>query len=362
MRKYNSIFFLTADPTKNAGSIKDYFINNSEDFVAFHFFPSYTNNSSYIEYYRNGEKLFCKIFNMNFGKNRIIKNLLDFCAFSYTLLFVVKRGTFIIVNAPLYCFFSGFFSFVKSFHYILWIGDYYPQKKFPMNIYHSIVDYYNNRLPYVLYLSPPLRKIYESKRSQNKFSKMIPLGIKNEKLGKLTRKGKKIRLGFIGIIREQQGLELIFEFLQGSHNCILDVIGDGYKLPYYKSLAKKMGISEKVTFYGRIEDVSLVFSKWDIALALYEESEMNLSYYCEPTKIKHYLSYGLPVITTKTTYFHKELEKFGAGIVIGESTESLDLAVRKIIQNYNQYGSGVKELVSKYDYQSWYDKRFSFLH
>lgn len=362
MRKYKSIFFLTADPTKNAGSIKEYFIHNSEDFVAFHFFPSYTKNFSYIEYYKDGEKLFSKIFKLHLGENRLIKNLIDFCAFSYTLLFVVKRGSFIIVNAPLYCFFSGLFSFVKSFHFILWIGDYYPQKKFPMNIYHGIVDYYNSRLPYVLYLSPPLKKIYKSKRGQAKFSKMIPLGIKNEKIDDHTHKGKKIRLGFIGIIRDQQGLELAFKFLQSSQNCILDVIGEGYKLPYYKSLAKKMGISKKVMFYGRVEDITILFSEWDMALALYEESEMNLSYYCEPTKIKHYLSYGLPVITTKTTYFHKELEKFGAGIVIDESIESLDLAIKKIAQNYYQYEKGAKALVSKYDYQAWYDKHFSFLH
>jgi len=361
MARYKKIFFLTADPTKNAGSIKEYFIENTEDFIAFHFFPSYTNEFSYTEHYKNGKKIFYKVFKHYTGGNRFVKNIIDFSAFSYTLLFIVKRGSFIIVNAPIYCFFSSIFSILKSFQYVLWIGDYYPQKKFPMNIYHKIVDYYNNQLPYVLYLSPPINKIYANKRDKTKFSKMVPLGIKREISLKHASNIKNIRLGFIGIIREQQGLELVFKFLQQSNNCRLDVVGDGYRLPYYKGLAKKLGINNKVTFHGRVDDISTMFSQWDIALALYEESKMNLSFYCEPTKIKHYLSYGLPVITTKTTYFYKELEEMHAGIVVDESVKSLEIAINKILKNYDHYKRGVEGLVNKYEYSSWYDKRLSFL-
>jgi len=361
MFKYKQIFFLIAYPTKDAGSIKEYFINNSEEFISFHYFPGYSNDFTYIEKYQKGKKIWQKSFTFYKGKNRLIKNISDYIYFSYTLLFIAQRRSYIITNAPIYCLLSSFFSLLKSFKFVLWIADYYPQKAFPMNIYHKIVEYYNRNLLYILYLSPPLQKIYSKYRSKDKFKRMVPLGIKREDYSKKRLPKVKLIIGFIGIIREQQGLNLALRFLQNEEDCTLEIVGDGYKLQYYKSLAKKLGVDKKVRFYGRVDDVSAVFSKWDIGIALYEEDEMNLSYYCEPTKIKHYLSYGIPVITTRTTYFSDELASSHAGEVIDENVEALKKSIKTIRSNYKKYLNGVESLVSKYEYETWYDKNLKFL-
>jgi glycosyltransferase involved in cell wall biosynthesis len=181
------------------------------------------------------------------------------------------------------------------------------------------------------------------------------------KIIKHKRNTKKIKLGFIGIIRNQQGLELAFSYLALQKNVSLDVVGSGYWLPYYKKLAHKMNIESKVTFYGSVENVAPIFKKWDIGIALYEDSDCNLSKYCEPTKLKNYLSYGLPVITTNTTYFSKEIKESGVGIVVDENTDSLGLAVKDIILNYSKYQQRAGELLKKYEYTSWYNKKFAFM-
>ena len=96
-------------------------------------------------------------------------------------------------------------------------------------------------------------------------------------------------------------------------------------------------------------------------MALYENTSDNVSKYCEPVKIKDYLEYGLPVITTKTTYMHKEIEKFHAGEVIDENVGSLKKAIDKIAKNYSLYEDGINQILNKYEYKKWYTKSFSFL-
>lgn len=359
--RYKSIFYCTADPTKNAGNLKDYFIENTHNFIAFHFFLGYSNELTYFEKYINGKLIFKKEFSRYTPKNKLFKNVVDYAYFCYVLLFYVKKRSYVYLNAPTYCFLNSFFRLVKSVKYVLRIDDYYPKKSLFVNLYDALVNFYNKNLNYIIYISPPISKTYSTKRKKTKA--IIPLGIKKEfeknPQSKLNK--AKIRLGFIGIIREQQGLDLLFSYLSKSNDCILDVIGDGYKLAFYKKLAQQLGIKNKVTFYGKVDDIAPFFKKWDIGIALYENRSDNLSIYCEPTKVKHYLSYGIPVITTRATYFSSEVTEYNAGCVIDETTESLQNACDKIIRLYSDYIKGVNNLVRKYSYSDWYQKNFKFL-
>lgn len=361
IKKYNSIFLVNADPIKNAGFFKEYFINNTQNFVSFHFFPAYSSKTSYMEKYINGDLVLTKELDGYKGDQVFIKSVFNYIAFVYTLILQVKRGSYLITNAPIYCNGSSLFKKIKSINYILWLGDYYPDNSFPMNIYNRILGNFNRSFKYVIYLNPRLKDVYYNKKTSKSDGKVISLGIKKMYSRKNTALGKKTRVGFIGIIRKQQGLDLFFKFLVNNENCKLEVVGDGYHLQFYKHLARKLKIQNKVKFYGSVEDLSKVFKKWDIGIALYENTEYNLSKYAEPTKIKDYLSYGLPVITTGTTYFSKEISDFNAGQVINESTEELDKAIDDIVKNYKKYLEGVDRLVNKYEYSNWYDEMFKFI-
>ena len=361
IKKYKSIYLVNADPIKNAGFLKDYFINNTENFVSFHFFPAYSKRACYMEKYADGRLVQKKEYNQYKGNNVLFKNGFNYLSFLYTSIFQVKNGSYLITNAPIYCIGNSFLRIMKSFEYVLWIGDYYSQNKFPMNIYNKILDSFNKKLKYVIYLSPSLKKIYYNKKICKSNGEVITLGIKKMFAKKNSHLGKRTKLGFIGLIRKQQGLDLLFAYLAEKNNSELEVVGDGYYLSYYKNLAKKMKIQKKVKFYGSVEDFSNIFKKWDMGIALYENSEDNLSKYAEPTKIKDYLSYGLPVITTNATYFSKEVERYSAGIVINETTRDLDKAIDMIIKDYKKYLEGVDDLVIKYEYSKRYDNKFKFL-
>lgn len=362
VNKYKSIFLVNADPIKNAGFFKEYFINNTQNFVSFHFFPAYSRKASYMEKYVNGELILKKEFNNYKGSQALVKSIFSYLGFVYTSIFQVKSGSYLITNAPIYCIGSSFFKIIKTFKYVLWLGDYYPDNNFPMNIYNKILGNFNRSFKHVVYLNPRLKNVYYDKKTCKSDGKIISLGMKKM----FSRNGsileKKTRVGFIGVIRKQQGLDLFFTYITENNNCLLEVVGDGYHLKFYKNLAKKLKIQNKIKFYGNIEDLSKIFNNWDIGIALYENTKDNLSKYAEPTKIKDYLSYGLPVITTSTTYFSKELVDFGAGLVVNETTAELDNAISKIMRNYKKYLEGVNRLVEKYEFNKWYDNKFKFIN
>lgn len=356
---YSSVLFCTADPTKDVGGIAKYFTSHSKTFMTFNFPLGYMSKPTYFRKYKMGLLVQEKVFSHYKGNNSIIMNLYNYLLFVYCLLFFVPRKTFILTNAPIYCF--GYFAFTvfKLHKFVLWLGDYYPQKSIFISIYNMFVDYLNKTLKYVLYISPPLRVIYVGKR-KNKYSSVVQLGMDDKRIGH-RKNNSRIKLGFIGIVRNQQGIELAFSYLTHKKNISLDIVGDGYWLSHYKQLARKLRIENRVTFYGSVEDISLIFKKWDIGIALYEDTRDNLSKYCEPTKLKNYLSYGLPVITTKATYFSKEVEQRGVGVVVDETIESLEIAIEEIVSNYDIYQGKISRLLKKYEYVSWYNKKFSFM-
>jgi glycosyltransferase involved in cell wall biosynthesis len=230
-----------------------------------------------------------------------------------------------------------------------------------MKLYNLMVGSLIKGLKYVIFLSPSLKKVYLERYRIDQKSPVITLGI-NKYHEKDDRSFQdKVILGFIGVIRKEQGLDLLFSYLRENENLSLEVVGDGYHLQYYKKLARKLKLTKKVKFFGVVEDFSEIFKKWDIGVAPYKYSENNLSRYAEPTKIKDYLSYGLPVITTKATYFAGEIDKYEAGVVIDDNIESFAGAVDKITKSYKNFLEGVSKLVDKYEYRSWYNKKFTFL-
>jgi glycosyltransferase involved in cell wall biosynthesis len=76
------------------------------------------------------------------------------------------------------------------------------------------------------------------------------------------KKGKKYLIGYVGVIGEQEGLDLLLESvktIKGIRNDVqFAIVGGGTELEKIKNLAKTMDLSDSVDFYGRVSDELLV--------------------------------------------------------------------------------------------------------
>ena len=363
MAKYNGIYLVTPEPIKNMGNLRNYFIENTQHFTTFHFPNGYANVPSRLEQYDNGKKIIEKSLPKVPINNKLIKLISHYIYFVTILLFHVKKGSIVIVENPIFCIFYSVFSYIKNLRFVLIIGDYHIEKTGFMKIYHMLLDFYNRHIPYIIYLSPPIQEIYSPLRAGNLHRSQLSLGIADLRIAnRQDALESKLHIGFMGSIRHGQGLQTLIEYVHQTTTPLhLDIIGDGYELNFYKNLVRDLTIEDKVTFHGFAPNREEIASKWHIAFALYDYHPSNLSLYCEPTKIKDYLSYGLPVITTKTTYFHKAIASFGAGEIVEENSQDIDRAVHSIISAYSSYKQGVQNIIKAYAYRSHYDKQLEFL-
>jgi glycosyltransferase involved in cell wall biosynthesis len=230
-----------------------------------------------------------------------------------------------------------------------------------MGIYQRLVHHYNGHLKYVVYASPKLKSILLTNEPVKEGNRNFWIyGLMKRHIIKRPQENL---LGYIGVLRKGQGLEIVFESLKSNPLLNLEIIGEGPALADLKRTVSALDLQKRVTFYGLVqqEDVIVnIVKRWQIGLAPYDPSKQNMTYYTEPSKIKFYLEYRLPIIMTKITYIAKVLEKYQAGVCIDYTSTSLNEAIVKIQRNYGRYTAGVDKLIDIYEYHSLYDKQFKF--
>jgi glycosyltransferase involved in cell wall biosynthesis len=76
------------------------------------------------------------------------------------------------------------------------------------------------------------------------------------------KKGRKYLVGYVGVIGEQEGLDLLLEsankILEKRKDVQFAIVGGGTDLEKLKALSASMGLTEYVDFYGRVNDETLV--------------------------------------------------------------------------------------------------------
>lgn len=173
-------------------------------------------------------------------------------------------------------------------------------------------------------------------------------------------------LVFLGVIKKSQGLDLIFsavnELKMKFPKLTVHIFGGGPDENYFRQLA--LDLSIPVIFHGYIHNdkkLDLMLSRYHIGIAPYQRDPGNVSYYSDPSKIKRYLSCGLPVITTDVFQFSREIQLNNAGIVIRYSIHDVVSAVQTIMKSYLQYRRNSMNLGKRYAYQELYRYLFSGL-
>lgn len=359
--KYGNILLFSIPSTLTTGHFNDYFIANSKNLYLFLLPLSTQEPEIKLFHFHQGKKKSQRSFFLYQGRNKILRYIFFYLYYLYVIIKVLPPKTIVLATTPQYCFLSGFFDFLKSIKIVYHVGDYYPGAKGLMRIYQWLINYYNKRMKYVVYCSPLLESLLRTGQKKADGNRDFwVFGIKRRRIKKITEPNL---LGYIGVLRDGQGLEIIFEALKRNTELKLEIMGDGPLFQNLKETSSKFGLSSRIKFWGLVQEekkIIAIVKRWQIGLAPYDPSIFNMTLYGDPSKIKFYLEYKLPVIMTKITYLHKEIEKYNAGITIDYSTASLMQAVSKIQKNYDYFLAGVDKLIDRYEYTSLYDKQFEF--
>ena len=114
------------------------------------------------------------------------------------------------------------------------------------------------------------------------------------------KKGRKYLVGYVGVIGEQEGLDLLLEsarhILDRRNDVQFGIVGGGTHLEKIRKLAAEMGISEYFDFYGRVDDRKMleVLNTADICVNPDKPTAMNnLS---TMNKIMEYMALKKPIV------------------------------------------------------------------
>ncbi len=384
-QKKDSLIYVNFAPYENAGGILDFFKNKFKHVALFSF--------NFHNLGKKGKYNKLKIYHQ--GKKVDTKKLFDFqIPEKLIFLFLPIRSIFIFFQIIFYTFYLR--HRYGKFHYyftvnaftawignilkktgfvnktLFWVWDYYPpfhENKiivFMRGLYWQF-DKWATKSNTLIFLSSrvaTLRKEIGILTKTDKY-KIVPVGTTN--LAKVKTKNlntkSKIKIVFFGVIKKSQGLDLIFDssnkIISSFPNVEIDIIGAGPDLEYFKNKGKNSKL--KVNYHGYMLDpeVDKILKKSDIGIAPYIPSIENEAFYGDPSKIKRYLSFGLPVITTNVFEFSREIKKSHAGILIDYKTSKLIDAIAKVVGNYTFYQNGAKKLGKKYYYKNLYPNMFT---
>jgi len=114
------------------------------------------------------------------------------------------------------------------------------------------------------------------------------------------KKGRKFLLGYLGVIGEQEGIDLLLEsmqmIVQKRQDVQLAIVGGGFDLELLKAMSADKGLSDYVDFYGRVPDQVLldVLNTADVCVNPDKPTEMNnLS---TMNKIMEYMALKKPIV------------------------------------------------------------------
>lgn len=158
---------------------------------------------------------------------------------------------------------------------------------------------------------------------------VVPVGLWEKDIASPHTNFHPHRIVFVGHLLKKQGVEKVLEAIAMVKKQVKDIsfliIGGGEEEKRLRLLADKLHLGKNVEFTGWMwdqEEIRKLLLGCAFAVATYDPrgaQEDNFTYYADPTKIKTYLSCGLPVIMTDVSYNSKMLQQDGCVQVVSYS-------------------------------------------
>ncbi len=360
--RYKNIFLYAS--LQFCGNIEEYFVNNTEKLVVFIVQPRIKNKDNLLRVYNKGTLV--KEQNITLHEN-IFLNIFLWYTYHIKFLFTYfsrKDNVVVITSALPLLFGMTFQKLFMNVRYVFWT-EYFPTINLTYRLFHKVKNFYHTNIDFGCYFGDEVNKLMNGKILDTKTKRTILWGVKPKLVKKRFPTGKMTML-FVGLIKESQGLELVFKYLKKHKNYDLNIIGvcDDKLYAKYKKIFVEYDIAEQVYFPNKFifEDKLQEISKeCFVGLAPYTTGKINGTYYIDPGKIKAYAEMGLPIIMSNTSAIAPYVKKFSCGEIIERNENDLDQAILKIIGNYKQYLEGLKKFNKYFYYEDYYAKKFDFL-
>lgn len=380
--KSRSVIYVNFAPYENTGNIRDYLLETHELTAVFIFnFHRLTklDQPSTLTVYRRGRPIYrTRLFQTPTMPSLAfillpVRSLVIFAQIIFHTLRLRCKGymfdDFFTVNA----FIAWTGIILKKLGLVrrtlFWVWDYYPpihKSKMVMFMrwmywqFDKPATYGSDKTIYLNNKMVDIRKKLGVLR-RDTHPVIVPIGTNPIKR---TLRHNPFSFIFLGVMKKSQGLDLWFESLpylrKLSDAFTLHIVGGGPDEEYFKDRARSAVFP--VFFHGYQSNdrvVDTLIGRGGIGIATYVPDPSNVSYWGDPSKIKRYISTGIPVITTDVFEFSGNITRSNSGIVIAYNPAEFARAVKTIIHNYLYYQSNAEKLSRKHRYEVIYKKMFA---
>jgi len=363
-KKYYKNIFLYSS-LQSTGNAEKYFQNHTEKLVVFVINPRRQYNTNLIRLYKKGKLVEEKVFILS--KNIFMYYVLWYIHYIYFLFsyFSKKEKVTIINFHPISFFGMSLQKMLRNIEFLFWDGDFFPPVNLSLILFEKVKKHYNSKVPYAFYQSDIMNEKMNDKVINTKKRKTVMWGVLPKNIQRKFDK-RAFTILFVGVIRDSQGLEFLFDFLQSHKDYSLKILGictdELYKK--YSAVIKKNKIEKQVYFPnrffsdGELEEIS---KTCQVGIALYDATPTSATYYTDPGKVKTYAALGLPIVMSNVSAIAPFVQKFGCGILIKDRDKELGQALLEMKKNYTKYLDGLKKFNKYFYYETYYRKAFSFL-
>jgi len=361
---YKNLFIYSS--LQSTGNAEKYFAEHTKKLVVLVLTTRFDPNGNLLRIYKNGTLTDEK--NIKF----FTTNIFFYYFFWYVnyitviLKYFTRKEKIIVISWHPISFFGMFFQkMVRNIDFVFWNGDYFPPVKLSLVLYEKLKKHYNSKVKYAIYQSDLINEKMNDRVLHTRFRKTLPWGIVPRNINRPDNP-KKFTLLFVGMVRESQGLEFLFEFLKHHREYSLKILGVCTKELYqkYNSIIKKNKIKDQIYFPNRFvsdKELEEESKSCQVGIAVYDMDWRNATYYTDPGKVKTYASLGLPIVMTDVSAIVPYIKKFGCGRVIKKEYNELEDALLDIKRHYKKYVEGLKKFNKYFYYETYYKSRFRFL-
>lgn len=360
--RYKNIFLYAS--LQFCGNIEEYFARNTQKLVVFIVQPRTKNRGNLLRVYKEGSIIEQK--EIELSENIFLYYFLWYINY---IRFIFKYFTrtdkvAVITSHPISFFGMGIQRLLRNVRFFFWI-EYFPRVNLLLRLFDDLKNFYHKRVDFAGYFGDRVNKLMNGKVVNTKKRRTILWGVKPRIIRKGIPQGPLTML-FVGVIKESQGLDLIFSFLRKNKEYKLNIIGvcDDRLYKKYKKLLALYRITNQVYFPNKFipsRELEAISKKCFVGVAPYLTGSMHGTYYIDPGKIKEYAELGLPIIMSDTSAIAPYIKRFGCGEIIRRDEKELGLALSKIEKNYNKYKEGLERFNNFFYYEKHYKKAFLFL-